>query len=220
MGDPESSRRPWRIVADATTFEACRHDPAFHRLVKVAHIVNSLRFAEGAAFDRLNDETPAATRQRAGSYFYLAGILDEGLNFAERLGQDFRTFKTYEEGFRELLKDPEVRALRSGLLDRLRNQAVFHNDDIVTSSTIPELQLNRYVFAAGETQRMGDVYYALADIAVMSFAIGHELPNENFNAALERALRSVVELSKRFAVATDQLIGEVLNTYGWVLERD
>jgi hypothetical protein len=146
--------------------------------------------------------------------------LDEGLTFAERLGQDFRTYGTYQHGFRDLLKDPEVRALRSGLLDRLRNQAVFHNDDIVTSSTVPDLHLNHYVFAAGESPRMGDVHYALADVAVLRFAVGEDIPDGDFNSALEHVLRSVVELSRRFAVAADQLIGEALNARGWVLERD
>jgi hypothetical protein len=208
---------PWRIICTPDNFDQWRNDVKFQRLIMLAHVANSLRFAAEAAFHESARDGSAAARQRVGSYLYLSALLDEGLSFAQRLGEHFRDCDSHSL-FRDMLRDPRVKEMRAGVLDRLRNQAVFHNDERVVSSVLPDIRLDKYEFATGATPRIMDVYYGLAAAVVLRFATGQLRDGQNFLGQLEEILTDTVDLAKRFGDAADSLIGEVLNQYGWTIE--
>jgi len=194
--------------------ETLRGDPRFQRLLTLAQIVNSIRFAQSAAVDRRGDDSPASDRQRAESFFYLAGVLDEGLNFAERLGEHFRDLSAYK-GIVALLK--EAAPLRPGLLDRLRNQAVYHKDDVCAGTGLARIRNPDYVFAASDSRRAGDVYYELADHAFFAFMLEAEVTE--FRPAFREAISRVVSLADGFATAADRLLAEELRRIGAAPEK-
>lgn len=214
---PEEPQPEVQLVLDAHAFARVRQDPAFHRVLTLARIVNTIRFNEVAIVTCGEIGTPSATRQSSSATFYLGAILWEALRFADRLGEHFRDSPAFRERMVPLLKDSAVRELRAGLLDRLRNQAVYHHDDAV----IPEgLELvgdgaTVLLSAMGGTRR--DAYYDLADIAVMQFALGGSPDVNQFAERGTAALNAVVTTALRFASAADYLIKEYAQRTGWRL---
>jgi len=201
---------PWQIAIPASQMDSLRGQVRFQRLLTLAQIVNSMRFAQSAAVDRRGDDSPAADRQRAESVFYLAGVLDEGLNYAEHLGEHFRDLPTYKE-IVAVLKG--AAPLRAGLLDRLRNQAVYHKDDKCAQTGLARMRSLEYVFAASNSRQAGDVYYQLADHAFFAFMLDGEVTD--FRPAFNDAISKVVTLANDFARAADRMIAEELQRLGF-----
>lgn len=84
-------------------------------------------------------------RTRAGSFFYVSGLVQEALKFLPRLGEYYFSERAFREELAPLLGDASVESLRKGALARLRNQGVFHNDDVVMSNGLQALALDEYV---------------------------------------------------------------------------
>src|SRR5512146_991505 len=118
MDEPEAETQ---VFCDRATFLALREEPAFHWILTLGRIVNSIRFVEAAIVERGGENAAPAARQTSSAILYLAALLAEALKFAARLGQHFRDSEAYRTGFLPLLNDAAVRELRDGLLHRLRN---------------------------------------------------------------------------------------------------
>jgi hypothetical protein len=203
------------IYCTPAAFEAQKSNSRLHQAATLARIVNSLRFAQAAARDRLGDNSPAASRQRASSFFYVCGLLYEGFRFADRLGKDFKSSHTFQECFAPLLSEDRVKSLRAGVLNRLRNKAVYHHDDDVFSKGLALLQENELVFATADGDKPSDVSYDLADIAVLRFALNSSSPTGAFQNEVSGLMVDVVEAATRFSVCADSLIRETLRGLGW-----
>lgn len=204
-----------QLYIDADGFERLRHDPALHRILTLARIVNTIRFAEVAIVTRGPDDSPSATRQSSSAGFYIGALLWEAFQFADRLGKEFRDSPAFREHLVPLLKDPTVRTLRSGILQRLRNQAVYHHDDGVIPAGLGLVRNGDVVLmsTSGETRR--DAYYDLADIAVMHFALDGPEDLQEWAAAASEVLQDIVRAAIRFAAAADHLIVEYAKRTGW-----
>ncbi len=209
----------WELACDSATFQQCREQQAFHRLLTLARIANTIRFAQTVVAEAGDADSPRAVRQRSSALFYLAAVLFEALAFANRLGEFYRDSPAFREGFAAWLGDHDVRELREGILSRLRNQAVFHHDDDVPAVGVGTIQSDRFVFASGSGRLRLEGYYDLADIAVMSHALGGATTVEEFGSKVRQALIDVVALGARFAGAADRLIAAELAPLGWQLSQ-
>ena len=205
-----------RLILDPAGFARIRGDPAFHRVLTLARIVNTIRFNEVAIITSGEDGTPSATRQASSAMFYLAAILWEAFRFADRLGEHFRDSPAFREAMVPLLRDPAVRELRGGLLSRLRNQAVYHHDDAVIPEGLGVLVgegARVLESSVGDTPQ--DAYYNLADITVMQFALGGPPDADQFGPRGSAALQAIVTSARAFASAADRIIKEYASRTGW-----
>lgn len=212
---PGTATTRWKIRCAKGDFEAQRNDPRLHRIVTLARIVNSIRFTDSAAFDRHGQDTPAAARQRAGAFLYLTGILYEAFRFADRLGEHFRDVEAFQNGLAKMLKDPVVRSLRDGLLNTLRNEAVYHHDDLVYASGLGLIHADEYVFASGESKKASALYFDLADLAVLRYAIDSDEDSEVLLKHLSNQMVAVLQVATQFASQAEVLIRDTLNALPW-----
>src|SRR5215212_3701415 len=97
---------PLQVYCDSTQFDRLRGDEAFQRLVGLARIINSLRFAHGAVAYLPEARTPSSNRQVVSSFLYLAALLNEGLRVTQTLGASFKTLTSFQNGFGKLHADP------------------------------------------------------------------------------------------------------------------
>ncbi len=215
MSEEASQSPEIQVFCDEEGFSSIRDNPEFHRVMTLARIVNSIRFVEVAIVTRGTPETPSATRQTSGAFFYLAALLFEGLNFADRLGEYFKDSSTFRNCFVPLLKDPQVRELRSGLLSQLRNQAVYHHDDAVIPAGLKLIREKEYVFTSMQGPSRREVYYDLADIAVMHFGLETPQTTSEFAEQTAAVFQSVTRVAVQFAHCADELIREYILATGW-----
>ena len=190
-------------------------DTRLHRAATLARIANSLRFAQMASTPPDGSSETAANRQRAASFFYLTGLLYEALVFADRLGAQFKDSPAFRDGFAKLLKEPRTRELRDGVLNRLRNKAIYHHDDDVFEQGLPLVDADEIVFLRADARRPSAYSYELADVAILRFALASNSPTAAFLTEVSEVMIKVVEVSARFAVCSDLLIRETLADLNW-----
>lgn len=207
---------PKEVYCTPAEFVAFQNDPAFHQLLALARITNTVRFAHGAVVNIERDMTPAEERQLFSSFLYLAALLFEGLRLTGTLGKHFKDSTAFRQGFAKLHSDPEVEDLRSNALDKIRNKTVFHMD----SNVIPEglaflSDTKEYVFLSANSFANGEIYYRLADEAVIHFLVDAEAGTTLFTERFSAVLSRTTDLSIRFSSCADELITEYLISTGW-----
>lgn len=193
-------------------FLKVRDDPRFHRILTLSRIVNSIRFSQIAILTAGSVDTPSGMRQRVASMFYTASILREAIFFVERhVSVDFSASAAYKTYFVPLLADRAIDELRHGLLDRLRNKAIFHNVPQTFADGLRRMNGDLYVFASTKGSTNGDLYYELTELAVMHSAL-EITPADDFTAQSRSALGAIARLAGHFSQAADKLIAEYLRT--------
>jgi hypothetical protein len=209
----DSNSVEWQSYCTNAQFEQLRGDPRFQRLVTLSRIVNSIRFIETAVIDRDDLLSPAGARQRASAYLYLAAVLHEGLKFADRLGEHFREWPDFQDGLARVLSRADFKALRSTVLDKLRDKAVYHHDDDTVEVGLSSMAADEYVFFSGRGPTRGEAYYDLADLVVFQYALGLPSDPEELRRRLKLLLDDLIALALAFADAADRLIAAGLRSF-------
>ncbi len=214
MGEAEKSV-VISLARDA--FDRIKKDPRFVRVVQLGRIVNALRYTHIAGTAASLEADSSARRQRIASFLYVAGVLYEGFRLADVFGKDFANSTAFREGLGPLLKKPEVVALRQGILNELRNKAVFHNDDEVMKVGLDLVEADPVVFFRALGGTWGTTHYDLADLAVLKYAFR----NVQTSALDEQAtLRLILDVALEFGNCAESLIGEVLFEMGWKRQEE
>src|SRR6202161_4339285 len=117
----------WFIAPSREAYEKAHQDERFQYVVTLGRAVNALNFVRSLAQLRsLEEDSPAAKRDRMNSYLFGSAIMYEALRLIRRLNQDFASDHLFPSGLRLLLKDKDAQAIEREHLDAVRNQAVFH----------------------------------------------------------------------------------------------
>ena len=201
-------------------FAAPKDNPGFHQLLGLARITNTIRFAHGAVVRVEQETSPADERQRLSSFLYLAALLFEALKLSRTVGKHFQDFSSFRNGFAKLHSDPDVEELRTNVLDRIRNTAVFHLDQGVIPTGLELLQpLTEFVFLSARDLSNGEIYYRLADQAVVHYIVGDSADTPEFTEKFKSILQRTTDLSIRFSACADELITEYLISHSWSVRQ-
>lgn len=195
-----------------------RTDPRFHAVMKLSRIANTIRYTQVSLLEHRLADTPTAKRQRFSSFFYASAIVFEGLKLTQTLGKEFSELPEFKAGFGRIHSDPKVRRLRETLLDRARNELVFHLDASVPKESLATLNVDKWVVASGFGPQIKDSYFDLADVLLVHYLIDSPASNEEFLPAYKQALVEVTELLLDFISSAESLIARVLKDLGATLE--
>jgi hypothetical protein len=204
---------PWEAYLTRSQFTVLREDACFRRILTLGRIVNSIRFVEGAIVAVRGRMDGASVRQRVSGMLYLSALLQEALAFSVRIGKDFRDWPSYRDKLAPLLSDPATRMLRANALDRLRDQAVYHHDDIVVDESVSEMVADEYVLMSGLGRLRGEAYYDFSDLIVVHYAIRPSGDPAAIIAASSQFFPQITRLAVRFAAAADELVAEAFQRF-------
>jgi len=212
--------RVWDISCTKDTFDNLRTDDRFLNLLTLARLLNALRFCQQPVIDARKSDRPSASRQSINSFLFASSVLYEGFLLVEKLGQYFRDLDSFKNGFAVLLRDKKIKNLRETALKRMRNKFVFHFDRDISLEALKVFDLPNHRFATGFGKASGELYYGLADEAVMNYLLQPQ--SEDTDSALNKRLRALIEditeLMGKFVEAVELLIAEALVTMGWTAE--
>ena len=209
----------WDIECTPEAFKALKSDERFLGLLTLARFVNALRFCQQAVIAARKVDSPLSSRQTIHSFHLASCVLCEGFLLVERLGKHFHNLDSFKDGFGILLRDRSVRALRQSVLQRMRNKFVFHFDGDVAKDALRNFELPNYRFASSIGKASGEMYFGLADEAVMNYLLQPE-PTESDDVSkqrLQKLIQDVTEFMGGFTDAAEKLIAEVLSSMGWTV---
>ncbi len=205
------------ITCSKDQFELLRTDEKFLELLSLARVLNALRFFHKTTVDSYALSGPVRARSIINSFLYLGSVLYEGFHTVEKLGKDLKNLDSFNSGFGVLLKDKTVRSFRKLVLHRMRNKFVFHFDVTVAKEALKEFQMSEYKFASGVGKAGGDMYFGLADEAVINYLLEPvpNEPDENLKQRYEKILQETVQVMGRFIASAEKLMADVLNNMGF-----
>src|SRR2546426_2475121 len=162
-------------------------DPAFVELLRLARVVNFLGLTFTPILIHMEDQSPRARRDRFSGFFCAAALLHEGLRTAESLGKYFRALPQYKSGFALILSDPEIAALRSGDLGKIRNELVFHFDRAPLETGLAKLhEGDTLVATASDEFKQADIYFDVVDHALLAYLCGDAATQVEIDARVQR----------------------------------
>lgn len=202
------------VYATAELWATLRTNPAFIELMRLARVANSLTLAYPPIFVTLTDQSPRARRERFAAMVYAAALLHEGLHTAQGLGQHFRDTPQYKDGFGSILADLHIRSFRSQVLDRIRDELVFHFDRDSITKGLDAFPQGEVLIATSIDFRQGETYFDLADEALLGALFGDAPTEEAYVQRVARFLEDVTLLFNRFMRASYRLIPAALASMG------
>jgi hypothetical protein len=204
------------IFASASTWAGLRQNPAFIELVRLARVVNSLTLSYPPLLSSFEDQSPRARRERFAAMLYAGALLHEGLHTAQGLAQHFRNLPQYKEEFAAIFSDPEVTQFRSNVLDRIRDELVFHFDRdslAVGLSHFPDGE-TMITVTAGTDWSHGETYFELADDSLLAYLFGDAPDEKEYQRRVADLIERITQLFNRFTRAAHRLIPAALRDMG------
>jgi hypothetical protein len=208
------------IVCSKEEFSLLKADERFLGLLTLARVVNALRFCQMAAIHARETTGPAGARSRINSFLYASSVLYEGFLVVERLGKNFKNHDSFRNGFGPLLRDQTVKSLRESVLNRMRNKFMFHFDQDVAKESFKDFELSEYKFASGIGKASGEMYFGLADEAVLNYLLQptQNEPNESLKGRWEKILQETTQVMGRFTESAERLMADVLVEMGFTVK--
>jgi hypothetical protein len=210
------------ITCSKDRFELLKTDEHFLALLTIARVVNALHFCQQAAIDAKDIVGPAGARTRINSFLYASSVLYEGFLIVEKLGKNFKNLDSFINGFGALLRDRPVRSLRESVLNRMRNKFVFHFDPDVAKESFKDFELSEYKFASGIGEAFGEMYFGLADEAVLNYLLQptQNESNESLKGRWEKILQETTEIMGRFTESAGRLMADALVEMGFTVKTN
>jgi hypothetical protein len=202
------------LYASAKRFSVLRSDPAFVEIVRLARVTNALAFAYPPLLITLENQSPSARRDRLTAMLYAGALLHEGLHVAQGLGQHFRHFPQYKSGFAKLLGDKKVGTFRKKVLDKLRDELVFHVDRKSVAAGVMQFPESETLIATMSDKRHGNIYFDFADEVVLGYLYGDAETAEAYVADVESFITQIADMLNRYMAAAHSLIPAALRQMG------
>ena len=206
------------LYASAKRFGALRSDPAFVEIVRLARVTNALAFAYPPLLVTLEDQSPSARRDRFAAMAYAGALLHEGLHVAQGLGKHFRHLPQYKAGFAKLLGDRKVATFRKEVLDKLRDELVFHFDAKSVATGLTKFPEEETLIASMSDARHGNIYFDFADEVVLGYLYGDAESPEEYLAHVAKFIEEIAEMLNRYMSAAHSLIPAALRKMGCTMK--
>jgi hypothetical protein len=207
------------ISCSKETFDRLKTDECFLALLTLARVINALRFCQKAAIDAKAVAGPAGARSRINSFLFASSVLYEGFLTVEKLAVHFKSFDSYRNGLAVLLKDKDTQSIRQSVLQRMRNKFVFHFDRDVAKESFDHFDLPVYKFASGTGKASGEMYFGLADEAVMNYLLqpANNESDKSIRNRYEKILQDTTRLMGRFTESAERLMAEAMDNMGFTV---
>ena len=208
---------PFDISCSKSIFDVVKKDKRFLGILTLARFVNALQFCKKAGIDGKASNGYAGARSTINSFLFSASILYEGFLLVGKLAKDFRNLDSFKSGFGVLLRDKKVSTLRKSVLARMRNKFVFHFDQKVAKDSLKHFELSEYKFASGVGKVAGEIFFNLADEAVINYLL-QPTPGESDEILAKRykeILQETIDVMGKFFDASGRLMGDVLADMGF-----
>lgn len=195
-----SESNDWFINAKPEMYKKAQADERFPYIVALGRAVNALNFVRSLVTLRpLDDDSPAAKRDRMNSYLFASAIMYEVLGLIKRMNKTFANEPVFQNGLRLLLKDKNAQLIERDHLDPVRNRAVFHFDPERFNEAIQK-HVQPENFCAGRGKKKGGIYYSYSDTLTVEILMGRHTP-------LEAGLDDFTEVVKRTDALTARFVG-------------
>ena len=206
----------WSIKIPRERFESLRGEESFRQALALGRFLNSFRFVQDSFLQGLRDQ-PAGARQRITGFFFLAGVLYEGLELIKRMARHFRNLDAWKREMSPILQDSLFDRLFAKSLQPLRNLAVFHFTEDSVVEPLRHCDLDELVFVAGFEERRGEVFYELSDLLALDLFVDEHGSAAQQLTRAEVLMVRTTKLAIQLADAAEAVLNEYVQSNGFTV---
>ncbi len=209
----ETDRLNHKIRIRRHRFPELRRNPDFLALIKVGRVVNAVMFGFQCISDYIEDMSPVGRRQYNRAIFLTSGYMYEGLVLVDSLKLKY----VKEKFFQRLNALTGVGYKRHRkIVQEIRHSVAFHldSDDKSTKAALKNLKLPRYDLMSGNSSRMMDFYFDLADTIDLNYLIDKFKGDRPEADVLAEIFQCFIDILKEFGGAGHEFLtglGEKMN---------
>ena len=208
----------WSIRIPRERFESLRGEESFRQALALGRFLNSFRFVQDSFLQGQRDQ-PAGARQRITGFFFLAGVLYEGLELIKRMAKHFRHLDAWKREMSPILQDQLFDRLFAKSLHPLRNQAVFHFTEDSVVEPLRHCNSDELVFVAGFEDRNGELFYDLSDMLALDLFIDEHGSQDHQLARAKVLMDRTTELAILLTRAAEGVLNEYVQSNGFTVSQ-
>ena len=208
----------WRFRIPLDRLDSIRHEAPFVQMVALGRALNSLRFLQLAFLQYDDSDHPPASRQRFAAVFFMAAVLHEGIKLLKRMGQHFRTTRTWQESITPIFRDRLVERLFDDSIAPLRTGVVFHFMEKSVQSVLAQSIFDEIVLISGAGPQQGNVHYDFSDLLAFVLFTGVTTSADEHLANAKTLLTRTLDVLTQFIEAAESLATEYCVNEGFLRE--
>jgi hypothetical protein len=180
----------------------------------LARAANAITLARTPLMVPLRNASPATLREHFAGLLYVSAVLYEALRTAQNSEPLFSDLKEWEEGFGNLLADPDVAEFRDRKLKRFRNKGMFHFDAKFFGDGASRWPDEEILLATMTSNLIGDIYINASDDLLFTDILGPFDTDEALGDAFLGFGGQIVDVMDRFLQSAHLLIPPVFKAIG------
>jgi len=192
-----------------------RNDPKFILILQLGRYINQLMYFHKVYLANDDGVTPVGVRHTHNSFFFMCAILYEALKIIGPLGSEFRSYRTFRNGFAKLSKNADMNDLKTKVLNKMRNEFIFHVDPKPFEEALQTYDLRLIDFVTTTTGKQGDNYFNLSDELVLNYIIGDHGSAKAEREYYAKVVKKVGDVMAEFIRCANSLIYEYIDRKLW-----
>lgn len=194
-----------RIRIRRHRFREVRNNPDFLALIKVGRAVNAVISGMQFISDYIGDDSPVGRRQYHRAFFTTCGFLYEGLDLVTSIRLKYLREPFFNK--LNLLIGDEYKKHRK-VLQEIRHSIAFHLDsgDKSTKIALSNLNLKRYDLISGNSDRIMDFYFDMADTIDFNYLIDKFKDDRPESEVIKEIIEMITKLVTAFATAGHEFL--------------
>ena len=206
----------WSIRIPRERFESLRGEESFRQALALGRFLNSYHFVQDSFLQGQRDQ-PAGARQRITGFYFLAGVLYEGIELIKRMARHFRNLDAWKREISPILQDRLFDHLFVKSLQPLRNQTVFHFTEDSVIEPLRHCDLDELVFVAGFEDRRGELFYELSDLLALDLFIDEYGTTDQQLKRAEILMQRTTEFAIQLSGAAEAVLNEYVKLNGFTV---
>jgi hypothetical protein len=213
------SEKVFRIKIPVSQIKRLQNDEKFILILRLSRFINQLSFCHEAYLGVGKEITPTNTRHLHNSFLFSCAVLYEALKFYPKLGKEFLSFASHKNGFAKLSKHPDFDFVKNQVLNKMRNEFIFHVDEGPFINALKQYGDRSVDFLISKSNQHGDIYYSLADELSINYVIGEHDTDEIASQYYQEMVKKISNIMVEFIHNANKLIQEYVNRKLWKVDE-
>jgi len=211
--------KPTQYVMTKFMYDHYKNEPLFVTFLTFGRILNSINYCRNTLVNiKPGNNKPSDIRATQNYFFFMCGILHEGIRELQKNKILFKSFDTYKSKVAIYLK--KVANFDKTILGTIRDKAVFHLDNKDFYDSIQTLDLNEYELITSTDKSYGETYYILSDLIALNILFMNMNINKNNELEfLDRLVSDLKTYSDEYVVIVSDIMKEAIDKMGWLSDN-
>ncbi len=211
------TNEPSRYCMSKAMYNQYKNDPIFISFLTFGRILNSINYCRNTLIAiKPGASKPSEIRATQNYFFFICGILHEGINELRKSKNIYKDFEIYKTKTTLYLK--KVNHFDKAVLGKIRKKTAYHYDKECFQKSINSLSLDEYTLLLSSDKSYDGTYYMLSDIIALNILFDDIKDEKGTLIFIEQIASNIKSYTDEFVAIVSEIMTESINKMGWFPE--